>query len=324
MAEAARPVRVEVVGEVVVDLVAGSDGRLTPVPGGSPANVALALARQDVPVALRARFGTDALARRCREHLGANGVDLALAVAATQPATLALATVGDDGSAAYDFWVTGTADWQWSDAELADCPAPGTAALHTGSLASWLAPGRDVLLGLVRRARAADEVTVSYDPNVRAALMGEPARARQVVEAYVAASHVVKASDEDVAWLYDDADASTVRTRWHSLGARLVVITSGGEGLRASTSTGLDVAVAAPRVDVVDTVGAGDTVSGALLASLGDHGALGDRPAARLDALDAASLREVLQWAAASAAITCSREGAQPPSRAEVSALLAG
>jgi fructokinase len=101
-----------------------------------------------------------------------------------------------------------------------------------------------------------------------------------------------------------------------------VVITSGRGAARLHLD-GLDVAVA-PRVDVVDTVGAGDTVSGALLTALGDHGALGDRPAARLDALDAATLREVLAWAAASAAITCSREGAQPPSRAEVSALLAG
>ena len=310
------------VGEVVVDLVAGPDGRLTPVPGGSPANVALAVARQGAPVQLRARIGRDALSARCREHLAKHGVGLDLAVAAPEPATLALTTVGADGSAAYDFWTTGTSDWQWSDAELAGVPQAGSSALHTGSLASWMSPGRGPVLEAARRAAASGDVTVSYDPNVRAALMGDPARARELVEAYVRVVHVVKASDEDIAWLYPHLDVDEVHRRWHSLGAVLAVVTSGGDGARATTSTGLDERVTAPTVKVVDTVGAGDTFTGALLVALGERDLLGSDPVPRLSRLDGETLREVLRWAAASAAVTCRREGCRPPTRADVSALL--
>lgn len=320
----ASPPAVEVVGEIVVDLVAGKDGRLTPVPGGSPANVALALARLGVPVQLRARLGADALAARCRHHLAANGVGLDLAVPAVEPATLALATVGADGAAHYDFWTAGTSDWQWSDAELADSPRPGTVALHTGSLASWMRPGRVPVLALMRRAAAGDEVTLSYDPNVRPALLGEPVRAREQVEAYLQVVHVVKASDEDVAYLYPGLDHDEVLRRWHSLGAELAVITLGGSGARGSTSAGVDVRIEAPPVRVVDTVGAGDTFMGALLAALGSLALLGDAPAARLTSLTDDALIGVLRRAAAAASVTCSREGCDPPTVDEVDAALQG
>ena len=314
--------RFDVVGEIVVDLVAGSDGRLTPVPGGSPANVALALARLGSDVQLRARIGSDALAAACREHLAANGVGLAHAVSAAEPATLALTSVGTDGAARYDFWTTGTSDWQWTDAELAGCPSPGAVALHTGSLASWLAPGRVPVLDLVRRAAATDEVTLSYDPNVRASLMPDRVRVREQVEAYLQVVHVVKASDEDVAFLYPDLPVDEVLRRWHSMGVGLAVLTLGGSGARATTSGGLSASVETPAIAVVDTVGAGDTFMGALLVALDERDLLGEAPIARLGRLGSTGLTDLLRWAAAAAAVTCSREGCDAPTRTDVQALL--
>jgi fructokinase len=311
---------VEVVGEVVVDLVADDEGRLVPVPGGSPANVALALARMGTPVQLHARFGHDALGRRCREHLSRNGVGLAHAVDATEPSTLALATLDDSGAARYDFWTTGTSDWQWHDSELAVLPLPNAVAVHTGSLASWMPPGRGPVLEAVRTAAAAGEVTLSYDPNVRAALMGPPERARELVEAYVRLVHVVKASDEDTAFLYPDLGTDEVLKRWHHLGAALAVVTTGDEGSRATVTGGAEAVAVPPSVAVVDTVGAGDTFMGALLAALDHRGLLGAGPRERISSLDHDSLAEVLGWAAAAAAVTCSRQGCDPPTRQEVDA----
>ncbi len=311
---------VEVVGEVVVDLVADDEGRLIPVPGGSPANVALALARLGTPVQLHARFGHDALGERCREHLASNGVGLDHAVSAPEPSTLALATVGEGGAARYDFWMTGTSDWQWAEAELAVIPLPNAVALHTGSLGSWMRPGRGPVLDAVRAAAATGDVTLSYDPNVRAALMGEPERARELVEAYVRLVHVVKASDEDIAFLYPDLPVAEVLKRWHHLGATLAVVTTGGEGARATVTGGAEAVTVPPKVAVVDTVGAGDTFMGALLAALDHRGLLGAGPRERLSSLDSASLTEVLRWAGCAAAVTCTRKGCDPPTKGEVDA----
>jgi fructokinase len=312
---------IEVVGEVIVALVADDEGRLVPVPGGSPANVALALARLGEQVQLHARFGRDALGARCRDHLASNGVGLDHAVAALEPSTLAQATVGEGGAARYDFWTTGTSDWQWSEAELAVIPLPNAVALHSGSIASWTAPGRGPVLESIRTAAATGDVTLSYDPNVRQGLMGPPERARELVEAYVRLVHVVKASDEDVAFLYPDLATDEVLKRWHHLGATLAVMTTGDEGARATITGGVGAAIVPPKVDVVDTVGAGDTFMGALLAALHHRGLLGVGPRERLAGLDEQSLGEVLRWAAGAAAVTCSRQGCNPPTKAEADAM---
>src|SRR5215213_2786233 len=191
---------VAVAGEALVDFVpAGGDGVFRAAPGGSPANVAVGLARQEVPTRLLARIADDLLGHRIRAHLEGNRVDLSFAVRAAEPTSLAIVAVGRDGVVEYDFRVKGTADWQWRDHELAGALDGDVVALHAGSLALTMAPGADALQRLM--ARAGQAMTVSYDPNCRPLLMGSPETVRGRIEALVGLADVVKASADDLAWL---------------------------------------------------------------------------------------------------------------------------
>ena len=301
--------RVVVAGEAVVDLVSAGERSWTSHPGGSPANVAVGLARLGVPTGLLARLSGDAFGRMLRAHLAGAGVDLSVAVDADEPSTLAVASLDAAGVATYDFWVEGTADWQWSPEEL-QVP-DGVAALHTGSMALELDPGASHLLDLLERLQG--QVLLSYDPNVRLARRGDRETGLAAVEEVVALVDVVKASSEDLAWLLPGVPLEQVLQRWRDLGPALVVVTDGGEGALALGPGGLQ-RVAPVPVDVVDTVGAGDAFTSGLLAGLDDAGLL-DRTA-----LDAApDVRGPLELAARVAAVTCGRPGAAPPRRAELS-----
>lgn len=309
--------RVVVAGEAVVDLVQAGPRSWTSHPGGSPANVAVGLARLGVPVALLARLSEDAFGRMLRGHLADAGVDLALAVAADEPSTLAVASLDDAGVATYDFWVEGTADWQWSEDEL-HVP-DGVAALHTGSMALELDPGASHLLSLLERLQGQEgqqSVLLSYDPNVRLARRGDRETGLDAVEEVVALADVVKASSEDLAFLLPGVGREAVLERWLALGPALVVVTDGGEGALALTAAGL-LRVPPVPVQVVDTVGAGDAFTAGLLAGLDDAGLL-DRSA--LEAAGQEAVRGALTLAARVAAATCGRAGASPPTRAELEA----
>lgn len=314
---------ITVCGEAVADLVAQPDGDFRAYPGGSPANVAVALARLGEPVALLARLGHDVFGRRMRAHVEAGGVRTDYLVEADEPSTLAVATFDADARASYDFWTAGAADWQWSDADLAGHPTPETTALHTGSLASWTPPGDAALLRLFARERAAGRVTLSYDPNVRPGLVRDREHFAAAVERFVARSDVVKVSDEDLDFLHPGLDPVEVAHRWLRLGARLVVVTRGPRG--ATAVRGDDVVDRpAPRVVVADTVGAGDTFTAALLHALAVHGRLGPSPAQRLADAGVDELGRCLTVAATAAALTCQRPGCDPPTADELSRHLSG
>ena len=313
---------ITVCGETVADLVAQDDGDLRAYPGGSPANVAVALARLGEATSLAARLGPDVFGRRMRSHLADNGVDPRHLVEAPEPSTLAVVSFDDQRRASYDFWTQGTADWQWSDAELAAHPGPGVVAWHTGSLASWTPPGDAAIRRLLERVRASGACTLSYDPNVRPLLLGDADAARASIEAMVALAHVVKVSDEDLAWLCPGEDVAAVALRWAGLGPGLVVVTLGPDGaLAARPGRETVVRASAPQVDLVDTVGAGDTFTAGLLHALHAHSALGPDPLGRLSALSDDDLSGVLERAAKAAALNCTREGCDPPTRAELDAL---
>jgi fructokinase len=307
-----QPSAVAVVGEALIDLVPrDQDGLYQAVPGGSPANVAVGLARLQVPARMVARLADDPFGRRIRRHLAGNGVDLGGVVTAAEPTSLAIVDVDPDGAVSYDFRVDGTADWQWRDAELDRVLGGRLLALHTGSLALTMAPGADALLRLLRRARGA--VTISYDPNCRPLLMGSPERALERAERLVALADVVKASVEDVAWLLPGRAAEEVAEAWLAQGPALVAITRGAEGVVAvAAGTGL-LRRPGRRVAVVDTVGAGDAFTSALLAGLYRRDLLGTERRAALRAIGEATLLEVLDEAVLAAAITCTRRGADPP-----------
>lgn len=308
------PKLVAVAGEAITDFVpAGEDAVFRAAPGGSPANVAVGLARLGVPTRMLARLSTDVLGRRLREHLAVNGVDLSVAVEAEEPSSLAIVVLQPDGSAAYDFRVDGTADWQWRESELADV-LEGVSALHVGSLALTTPPGGATLRRLAMRARPT--ATVTFDPNIRALLMGSPEEVLTVVEEMLAVADVVKASAEDVEWLLPGSPLEEVASTWIERGPALVVITRGGAGaLAAGRGAGL-VECPGVAVDVVDTVGAGDSFMSALVAGLQVRDLLGADRRSALQSLDGSTVRDVLAEAVAAAAITCSRRGADPP-RAE-------
>ena len=165
---------VAVAGEVITDLVpAGEDGVFRAAPEAARRTSRSAWPGSDVPARMLARLSDDVLGRRLRAHLAGNGVDLSYAVAAPEPSSLAIVALQADGSAAYDFRVDGTADWQWTDDELTSA-LDGAVALHVGSLGLTTPPGGAVLRRLA--ARATGTATVSFDPNVRHAADGAAGR----------------------------------------------------------------------------------------------------------------------------------------------------
>lgn len=301
-----------VLGEALIDLVEdGDDEPRLARPGGSPYNVAVGLARLGRRAAYVGRFSHDPLGEVLRRHAERSGVDLTRAVDALEPTTIALVELSG-GAATYRFGVDGTADFRFTDAELAHA-ADGARLLHFGSLTSWTPPGDSAVARLVQRVR--DQLLVSYDPNVRPQLQPDPALARARVEASLAAAHLVKTSDEDLAYLYPGADPDDLARQWLALGPGVVVVTRGAAGSTAHTAHGLVVHRPVVATDLVDTVGAGDAFMSGVLDALVEFELLDAR---RLASVPAGPLAAVLDRASLVAAITCSRAGANPPRRAEL------
>ncbi|WP_194922600.1 PfkB family carbohydrate kinase [Catenulispora pinisilvae] len=315
---------VAVVGEALIDLipVGGSGGRTDVqdlyqgVPGGSPANVAVGLARLGVPTRMAARVSGDPPGRITRRRLADAGVDLRGVVAAAEASSVALVSHGDAGPH-YDLRLHGTADWQWTEAELQRLDPGSLAALHVGSLAAVLPPGAHEIAALVRRVRRT--ATITYDPNVRPEHMTAVPDARGRISALMGLADVVKLSDADLAWLAPGTGPVAFARHQVSAGAAICVVTLGAAGAVAACAAGA-IEVPAVPVEVVDTVGAGDAYMSALLAGLHDHRLLGAAARADLRTLAPDTLATVLADAALAAAVTCGRRGSDPPTRAELTA----
>jgi fructokinase len=305
-----------VAGEALIDMVAD-----VPVVGGSPANVAVTLARQEQPVRLLARLATDPYGQQIRAYLSANDVDLSWAVPAAEPTSLAIATTDATGSASYEFHLDGTADWQWRPDELPDRLGPPVIALHTGSLALAMPPGAARLEDFLAGVRASGAVTISIDLNLRPSIRPDRDAERARIERQIRFAHIVKASEEDLAWLYPDEPIERVAAAWSATGVACCVVTLGADGAYLVAPDGFAYRSTARRVTVVDTVGAGDAFTGAMLGALARIEALGSDPVARLDAVKPPQWRSVLDDAGTVAAITCTRRGANPPSLAELAAI---
>ncbi|MFI8945921.1 carbohydrate kinase [Streptomyces sp. NPDC053750] len=291
-----------VAGEALIDLVPQGTGALAalrPALGGGPYNTAVALGRLGSPAAFCSRVSHDAFGEALLDRLRETGVDVSPVQRGAEPTTLAVASVGADGSAAYSFYVDGTADRLFSAPTV--LPS-GTRAVSFGTCSLVLEPGASAYEELLRES-AARGVFTALDPNIRAGLIPDPDAYRARFKSWLPSVSLLKLSAEDAEWL-----GGTPR-EWLAGGPAAVVVTRGGAGLTAYTRDG-EYSVPGERVEVVDTIGAGDTVNAALLHGLAVRDALGAEAVAALGPEGWAGL---LGFAARAAAVTCSRAGAEPP-----------
>ncbi len=285
--------KVYVAGEALIDLV-NKGGTHSAYVGGGPANTAKALARLGFSSFFVGGISSDEYGSLIEAELLDSGVDLSLVLRGSKPTALANALIDDKGVASYSFELERTTTFDFSFDWL---PSGDPAVVHVGSVATLVEPGASQLLNWVTGMSA----PVVFDPNVRPSILGDRDLYRVAVEKWIDVASVVKLSDEDLHWLYGDDEAGVVK-RWLSSGVSVVVVTRGAEGLRGYFG---DVVIDVPAVmvDLVDTIGAGDTIGAVVVEGVVKHGL------AELGA----NLDSVLRRAALAASITCSRVGANPP-----------
>ncbi|MDR2348713.1 MAG: PfkB family carbohydrate kinase [Bifidobacteriaceae bacterium] len=302
--------RALLIGEALIDIVPGQPANQE-LPGGSPMNVAITLGRLGRPAELAAWIGRDARAGAIRDHLAASGVALAPGGDGAPRTSTASVRLDASGQAQYVF------DFEWDFHPPAR--AGDFALVHTGSLATVIEPGAAKVAAFFQGLAEAPETapTLTYDPNLRPALAPPPEVLRPAVEALVAAADVVKASDEDLRLLYPDRDPAAVGRDWAEAGPALVVLTRGGAGALAFAGP-IALNAQAKNSAVVDTVGAGDTFMGGLIDGLWSLGLIGPANRPRLRAISETQLLWAMDRAAAAAAVTVSRAGADPPWASEL------
>jgi len=295
--DAHQPLDAVVVGEALIDVVTTPNSRVE-YPGGSPANVAYGLGLLGVPTGLLTAIAPDARGVSIENHLRRAGVTLLPGSKSLDRTATATATLGPDGSADYDF------DIRW---ELqAATPAYLPKVLHTGSIATFLNPGAGSVRTLLEQAHR--HCTITYDPNIRPSLLGSHSEAKATFEDIAALTDVVKLSDEDAHWLYPSKTLEEAAEHILRLGAGLAVITTGAAGSRF-TSLSASITVPAVTATVADTIGAGDSYMAALILGLLTRGTEGFAPAV---------MEQLGRTAAAAAAITVQRAGANPPTLDEL------
>lgn len=294
------------IGEALIDVVtpANDPDNRKEIPGGSPANVAMTLGRLGRPVALQTWIGNDAYGDMIAEHFAASKVYITPESRGATRTTTANALLNEKGAATYTF------DMEWAPvAPIAVSPL--ARIVEAGSISAVVKPGAHAVLDALISAR--QHALITYDPNARPSIMGTPEEAWRAVSRFVAVSDVVKVSDEDIAWLTNDRPLDEVVTEWLNMGPQLVIVTRGGEGAVARTSSGVVCESVPEPVTVVDTVGAGDSFMGAILDAMWELGFHGAEARHSLRSLTEEQVRTILARATAVSAVTVSRAGANPP-----------
>lgn len=291
-----------VAGEVLIDLIPKDRERVAIV-GGGPANTARALARLGFDTYFIDGISTDRYGQQARAELLTDGVKLDYTLTSDKPTCLATVTLDAAGGASYEFLIEGTATFEFDRSWLPDAASP-PAALHIGTLATVIEPGASNLFNWAKEVGA----PLVFDPNIRTSVLGDRKRYQEIVEKWAKISAVIKMSDDDIAWLYPEMDFRSAAKNFINEKTQLVVVTRGAVGIDGFTEDG-EASVPGVKVDVVDTVGAGDTVGAIIVEGLVTDG---------LDNLVGTTLEKLLNRAAQAAAITCSRKGANPPTQAEL------
>jgi fructokinase len=286
-----------VVGEALMDLIPVNGERI-PMVGGGPANTAKAVARLGYNTQFIGGISSDSYGSAVEEELQRSGVDLSLTLGGELPTALAIATIDENGLAKYNFELENTSSFAFHSSWL---PSGEPDVIHIGSVATMLEPGASELLKWAQEK----SVPIVFDPNVRPSIQGDKGIYRAAIERWIDQSTIVKLSEDDLDWLYGSEE---VVSDWLESGPELVIITRGERGLTA-LSAGFRLDVPAVKVDVIDTVGAGDTIGAVVVEGVVKYGA---------SQLRGEILETVLKRAARAAAITCSRAGANPPTRDEL------
>ena len=286
-----------VVGEALMDLIP-VNGEPVPMVGGGPANTAKAVARLGYTTQFIGGISSDEFGSAIEEELQGSGVDLSLVLRGDLPTALAIATIDSHGLAKYDFELDGTTSFAFNSSWL---PSGEPDVIHIGSVATMLEPSASELLKWAEEK----SVPIVFDPNVRPSIQGDKGLYRAAIERWIGVSTIVKLSEDDLNWLYGD---ESIVSSWLESGPELVIVTRAEKGLTAY-GKGFSLGVPALKVDVVDTVGAGDTIGAVVVEGVLIHGA---------NALRGEVLQDVLERAARAASITCSRAGANPPTRDEL------
>ena len=297
--------QVWVCGEVLIDLIPDGVERKAVV-GGGPANTAKALAKLGIETQFIDGISTDMYGQMALKQLHQDGVLLDYVKFSDKPTCLAIVSLNNAGGATYEFLIDGTATFDFTPEWLPNLLEVKPSLLHTGTLVTAIEPAASVLHAWASVVK--NIAPIVFDPNIRPAVMADREEYVRQVERWIAISSAVKVSDDDIYWLYPGVDLDQVANKWLSMGPELIVVTFGDKGLTGYRKSE-KVAVDAKKVVVADTVGAGDTVGAILVEAIIEDG---------LDKLTEKRLSVMLDRAAKAAAITVSRTGALPPSKAEI------
>lgn len=308
--------RVALAGEALIDFASVGEMRFQGYCGGSPLNTAVAVARLGQPTGYITQLSTDLFGVRLRRHLEDNRVDTRFVLSHPAPSTLAF--VEHDGETnRYQFLAKDTADALYAPQSLPELPEE-TAFLHFGSVSLLVEPAATAITRLVEQHRR--RVIIVFDPNVRPTLIADAAAYRARCRGWILASHLIKLSEEDAAYIAGNADIDSAIAGWLDTGPIAVLLSRGPGGVRLYRRGSAPFDMPAFRVEVADTIGAGDTLTAAAVVALLERGV---SSTGQLALMDDAAWREVLRFATTAAAINCTRLGADPPTRDEVARYLA-
>jgi fructokinase len=313
-------------GEALIDMIpvvnAKGDTLFLPCPGGSPYNTAIAVGRLGVPVSFMGRLSQDFFGEMLVNRLAENNVDTSLIIRSNEHSSLAFVKLEKGKEPEYIFYTEGTADRSFSLADVPQHFSKKPACIYFGSIAMTMKPAASAIEQFIMEQSAlSDGPVISLDPNVRPFMIADRAAYVKRFEKWAAASHIVKISEADFDFIYPGMGLRQAQEKILQMGPSLVVTTLGADGAMVLIKSGddsvVEVKVPSINVDVVDTIGAGDTFHGGFLSRLFMKGKMNRKAIADLSA---AELEDALFFANKAASIVCSRRGAEPPTMADIEA----